>query len=435
MIERFSFQLRNEGAIALLLLFALAIALSTFFSPIAHADYQRLEKIVAVVEDGVILQSELDARILSLRKDLMQSSSPIPPDDIFREKVLEQLIIEKIQIQLAEKNGMHVSDSALTETMEKIAAQNGKSLNEFKQVVESDGIVYKELREQIRTNLLLSRIRQRMVSNRINITEQDVENYLNSAEGQEKLSSSFHFLHVLVSDKNKADELYLKLNKGADFQTTANNYGAVTDLGKRKLEQLPSLFVDVAKTMEINQIAKPIESPSGYHIIKLIEKQGGDHKIVKQTLVRHILIKPNEIRSKDDALHLIQDIRQQIVDGKKFEDMARTYSEDAVSANDGGELGWTGDGDFVPEFETVMNATEKGQLSEPFYSVFGWHILEVTDRREHNIGKEFQLDQARSILQQQQFETEIQLWLREIRQDAYVEIKTENSGLPSEQKP
>ena len=208
-----------------------------------------------------------------------------------------------------------------------------------------------------------------------------------------------------------------------NFLKEAKKTGKEGDLGWRKIEQLPTLFMESAQQLKIGEVAKPIKNESGFHIIKLLDKKGGDHKIVAQTKARHILIKPNEIRSKDEAQHMIEDILNQIAKGKDFAEMARTYSEDPVSANDGGNLGWSAKGEFVPEFDKVMESSEIGAISTPFYSTYGWHILEVTERRDENIGKEFQLNQARSILQQKQFEDEIQLWLREIRQDAYVKIK------------
>jgi peptidyl-prolyl cis-trans isomerase SurA len=390
---------------------------------LSMAEYQSLEKVIAVVEEGVILKSQLEERISTVRADLLKTSRPIPPDDIFREKILDQLILETIQLQLAEKNGIRVSDSTLGDTMEKIAQQNGKSLSEFKVMLEEEGLIYKEIRNQVRKDLLLSRLRQKMVANRINITEQDVKNYLGSTEGQEKLSGAYQLAHILIATEAQANELYKKVKEGADFYNSAKKYGEPNDLGLRKVEQLPTIFVDPAKKLQIGEVSEPIKSPSGFHLVKLIDQKGGDYKLVNQTEVRHILIKPNEIRSKEDAKHLIDDIRLQIISGKSFGELARTYSEDPVSASDGGDLGWSNQGDFVPEFDTVMQDSEIGEISKPFYSTYGWHILEVTDRREHNVGKEYQLNQARAILQQEQFENEIQLWLREIRQDAFVEIK------------
>ncbi len=392
-------------------------------SSLIHAEYKSLEKIIAIVEDTVILQSELDEKIKLVRNDIIQNGRMMPPDEILYEQILEQLILESIQMQLAEKNGIRVSDSTLSDTMNKIAQQNGKNLDEFKLMVEADGMDYGELRKEIRKNLILSRLRQKLITNRINITEQDVKNYLNSKEGKEKLSASYRLDHVLVDNKANAEALLKKLKDGADFKSTASQFGRYTDLGLRKIEQLPTLFVEPAQKLQLNEISEPIASASGYHLIKLVDKQGGDYKMVSQTKVRHILIKPNEIRSKSDAEHLINDIRAQIIEGEDFAEFAKTYSEDPVSASDGGELGWSNPGDYVPEFESTMNALAIGVVSTPFYSTFGWHILEVMERREHNVGKEFQLNEARGILQQRQFEDELQLWLREVRQDAFVEIK------------
>lgn len=403
-----------------------------FYSSVTFAEFQSLDRIVAIVEDGVILQSQLDERINTIRTEILKSSRPLPPENILQEQILEQIILEKIQLQLAERAGIRIDDSTLSDTMEKIAAQNNKTLSEFKVMVEADGLNYREVRERIRNDLILSRLRQKMVINRINITEQDVKNYLSSSEGQEKLSSAYHLLHILLPNAQEQDAYALskKLNAGADFIKETKKYGNANDLGWRKIEQLPTLFVEPAQKLTIGEVSQPIKSDSGLHIIKLVDKQGGDHKVVAQTRVRHILVKPNEIRSQEDAKHMIDDLRAQIINGKDFAELARTYSEDPVSANDGGNLGWSKPGDFVPQFETAMADIAIGEVSEPFYTNFGWHILEVLERRDFNIGKEFQLNQARSILQQKQFEDEIQLWLREIRQDAFVEIKGKEEITP-----
>ncbi len=403
----------------------LAAGVLCLYSSFAFSEFQSLDSVVAVVEDGVILKSQLDKRVNDITSEIVRSAQPMPPYKVIQEQILDKLILETIQLQLAKKNGIRVSDNTLSDTMEKIARQNGKNLSEFKQTVEAEGINYRDLRKRIRNDLIVSRLRQKMVANRITITAQDVTNYLNSPEGKNKLSASFRLGHILLSeaDEDQANAFYEALMANNNFEEEAQKTGKPYDLGLRKLEQLPTLFVEPAQELEINEIARPIKSGSGYHIIKLLDKQGGDHKVVAQTRARHILIKPNEIRGKEEAKQTIDDIRAQILAGKSFADMARTYSEDPVSANDGGNLGWAQAGDFVPAFDRVMSDLEIGKISEPFYSTFGWHIMEVLERRNENIGKEHQLNQARAILQQKQFEEEIQLWLREIRENAYVEIK------------
>jgi len=393
-----------------------------------HAAFQPLESVIAIVEDDVILRSELEHRKNLLSQELYKAGRALPPAEQFQKEILEQLIIEKIELQLAQQNGIRIDDATLSDTMEKIAAQNGKSLADFKIMVEAEGMVYKDLRDRIRNELTLTRLRQRMITNRISVTEQDVRNYLNSPEGQIQLSAAYRLGHILISGNNSQSEqqalaLSEKISNGADFISEAKKFNANPDLGWRKIEQLPTPFVEPVKIMQVGEVSKPIKSESGFHIIKLLDKQGGDHKIVAQTRARHILIKPNEIRSEQEALHLITDIRDQIINGKSFSEMARTYSEDPISANDGGDLNWSAPGDYVAQFETVMNALPIGELSPPFLSAFGWHILEVQERREHNMGKDHQMNQARAILQQKQFENELQLWLREIRQNAFVDIK------------
>ncbi len=415
--------------------FFISALLSTllFFSVMpfnkVHAEIEPLESIIAIVEDDVILKSQLEQRMQTLTLEFHKAGRTLPSRELFRKEVLEQLILEKIELQLAQLNGIRVDDATLSGTMEKIAAQNNKSLADFKLMVEEEGMNYKELRERIRNDMTLNILRQRMITNRISVTEQDVKNFLNSPDGQTQLSAAYRLGHILISNSNAQSEqdalaLSKKLSDGADFLSEAEKFSPNADLGWRKIEQLPTLFIDPVKKMKLGEVSAPIKSESGYHIIKLLDKQGGDHKIVAQTRARHILIKPNEVRSGQDSLHMITDIRNQIINGKSFAEMARTYSEDPVSANDGGDLNWASPGDYVPQFEAVMNQLPIGEVSEPFVSGFGWHILEVMERREHNIGKEFQMNQARSVLQQQQFENELQLWLREVRQNAFVDIKS-----------
>lgn len=395
------------------------------------AEFTSLDQVVAIVEEGVILESELQKRIDSITINLKNNNQIVPGKDRLKKDMLDKLILESIQLQLANKNGIRVDDNSLHSTMGKIAKQNNKSLSEFEKMVEEEGLSYEDLRGKIRRDLIMSRLQQKVISNRISITAQDVKNYLSSNEGKTNLSASYRLGHILIAKdndiniaKSKSDELMKKLNTGGDFQKLATQLGQNADLGWRKSDELPTMFHDKVIEMEIGELSIPIKSESGYHLLKLLDKKGGDHKIVQQTNVRHILIKPNEIRTQEDAHQMILDIREQIMGEKSFKAMARTYSEDPVSATEGGTLGWSNPGDFVSQFETVMNQTKLNEISEPFLSNFGWHILQVEGRRNQNIGKEFQTNQARSILQNEQFDEELALWLREIRQDAFVEIKT-----------
>jgi len=391
-----------------------------------YAQFESIDSIAAIVEEGIILKSQLDERVNTIKHNLANASRPIPSDIEIQKEILEQLILETIQLQLAEKSGIRINDNTLSDTLEKIAKQNGKDLQGFKEMVEEDGLTYKDVRNRVRNDLIIGRLRQRIITNRITISSQDVANYLQSPEGIEKLSASYRLGHILLKNKSEdeAQALVASFRNNQNFETEASKRNSSFDLGWRKLEELPTPFVESSKILTIGEIAEPIKTPSGYHIIKLLDKKGGDHKIIAQTRARHILIKPNEIRDRTDSKQTIIDIRQQIVNNEKdFAEMARTYSEDPVSGNDGGNLGWSAAGDFVPVFEKNMNDLDINEISEPFFSTFGWHIIQVLERRQENIGKEHQLNQARAALQKKYYEEEIQLWLREIRENAFVEIK------------
>lgn len=405
---------------------------------------QTLDRVVAVVDDDIILQSELLSRASQIRVQMAKRNTPIPPDENkLLEQVLDRMVVESIELQMAEKGGIKVDDNSINETLGNIARQNRLSLEQFQQAIEQeDGMSFKAFREQIRREMTVSQLRQRRVGNRVKITDQDIAGFLGSELGKANLAPDFHLGHILIAvdesaDENArslaratADEVYRNLKNGADFAAMAVSYSGDDkaleggDLGWRKAGQLPTLFADVVVDMQKGDISEPIKSASGFHIIKVLDIRGGSEMVVAQAQVRHILVKPNEIRSDADARALVDDIRSRLVDKKEdFGSLAKTYSDDTGSALQGGSLGWVNPGTMVGEFEKVMNSQPLHSISEPFRSQFGWHILEVTDKRNQDMSTEFKRNRARQMLYKRKFDEDLATWLREIRQDAYVEIK------------
>lgn len=417
------------------LLAGLLLSLSTTLM----AAPQSLDRVVAVVDDDIIMETELLERTAAIRVRMRDQNTPLPPTDVLMEQVLERMIVESIELQLAEKAGIRVNDNQLNETLANIARQNNMSTESFRETVLKEGMSWPGLRDQIRRELTVNQLRQRRVGGRIQITDQDVNNFLNSEIAKTNLAPDYRLGHILIAindntNPEAAEEtallVYQKLAEGADFAAMAVQYsGGETalsggDLGWRKAAQLPTLFSDTVLDMKAGEVSTPIRSASGFHIIKVLELRGGTEQIVQQTKTRHILVKPNEIRSEQETVKLINDIHDQLTaDPEQFESLAKTYSDDPGSALQGGDLGWVNPGTMVPEFEQRMQQAKIGTVSEPFRSDFGWHVLQVTERRSQDMSEEFRRGRARQMLQKRRFDEELDGWLREIRQNAYVEIK------------
>ncbi len=349
--------------------------------------------------------------------------------------------MENLQLAMAERAGIKIDDNSLTAALADIAKQNKVSLAQFQAQLDSTpGSSYAEVREQVRREMMINRLRQRRMQDRIRITEQDVQNFLKSPQGQAELATEYRLGHILIAlpepatpeqiaaAQSKAEALVSALKGGADFAQQAaansNTESALKggDLGWRKAAQLPSLFTEPVAGMKVGEIAGPLRTPGGFHIVKLLDKRG-DQMMVSQYRVRHILIKPNEIRSSDEARQELQAVHDKIAAGASFADMAKTYSEDPGSARNGGDLNWVSPGDMVPEFDKQMQATPQGQLSPVFQSAFGWHILEVQGQRQQDMSEQFRANMARQALYGRQYDEELANWLRELRSEAFVDIK------------
>ena len=407
----------------------------------AFSEYVKLDGIVAVVDEDVVLASELLERINLVRESMIQNKVPMPERDVFVGQVLDRLIIENIQLQEANNRGVVIDDQTLSQAVQQFAESNGQTVKEFVVGLESQGTSYRKFREDIRLEMTLSRLQRGMINQRISISDQDISGLLNSPFYKDFFSDEYSLGHIrldladnpLETDKERligeADNIVEQLRDGEDFgkiaaakssSSTALDGGS---LGWRRAGEIPSLFAEIALEMEIGDISDPIVSGSAVHIIKLIERRGAGMQELSQTLVSHILIKPSEIRSDKESRDLSESIYRQLLQGSEFAALAKQYSDDPGTALNGGSLGWSEEGQFVPEFSEVMGKTETGQLSEPFLSPFGWHVLRVDDRRVQNISDEARREMAIDILFKRRFEEERQEWLKEIRDEAYVEIR------------
>ena len=417
------------------------LLVTSLLSSKAFSEYIKLDGIVAVVDEDVVLASELLERINLVRESMIQNKVPMPERDVFVGQVLDRLIIENIQLQEANNRGVVIDEQTLSQAVQQFAESNGQTVEEFVVGLESQGTSYRKFREDIRLEMTLSRLQRGMINQRISISDQDISGLLNSPFYKDFFSDEYSLGHIRLdltdnpseTDKERliaeADDIVEQLRGGEDFgkiaaakssSSTALDGGS---LGWRRAGEIPSLFAEIALEMKIGDISDPIVSGSAVHIIKLIERRGAGMQELSQTLVSHILIKPSEIRSDEESRDLSESIYRQLLQGSEFAALAKQYSDDPGTALNGGSLGWSEEGQFVPEFSEVMGKTETGQLSEPFLSPFGWHVLRVDDRRIQNISDEARREMAIDILFKRRFEEERQEWLKEIRDEAYVEIR------------
>jgi len=407
----------------------------------ALAQTQQLERVVAIVDDDIILASEYQDRMRQVTENLQRQKVEMPPQEVLARQVLDRLILERIQLRMGERAGVRISDDQLNEALTNMARQNGATLEQFRAQIEAEGGSYAALREQVRQEMVLSRVQQGNVRSRVQVTEQEVDDYLASEEGQKRTAAVYHIGHLLLPlakdatmEQERAAMAYMeglrsRLAPGNAFErfmrAPEKTPYAFTggDLGWRLAGDLPSVFLDAVPALETGAISAPVRSASGLHLVKLFEKRGGSGQLTQQTRVRHILIKPSEVRSDEQARQLAAQLRERVLAGEDFAKLAREFSEDIGSAREGGELGWTSAGQMVPEFEQAMNQTGAGEISAPVRSSFGWHVLQVEERRTQDLSDEMKRNQARNILFGQKYEDELNTWLQKIRDEAFVEIK------------
>ncbi|MBP8202292.1 MAG: peptidylprolyl isomerase [Pseudomonas sp.] len=412
-----------------------------FLGTAAHAEVRPLNRVVAIVDSDVVMQSQLDARLREVQQTITQRGAALPPNDVLSQQVLERLIIENIQLQIGERSGIRITDEELNQAIGTIAQRNAMTLEQFQAALAKDGLSYTDARDQVRREMIISRVRQRRVAERVQVTDQEVQNFLASDLGKMQLSEEFRLANILIpvtegassEDIQAADrqarELYQQLQQGADFAQLAIARSASEtaleggEMGWRKAGQLPPPFDTMLSALSVGQVTEPMRTPGGFIMIKLLEKRGGDSQVRDEVNVRHILIKPSEIRTEAETERLVERLYQRILAGEDFAELAKNFSEDPGSALNGGTLSWIDPNVLVPEFREVMNSTPAGELSKPFKSPFGWHVLEVMGRRATDSSAQFREQQAMTVLRNRKYDEELQAWLRQIRDEAYVESK------------
>ncbi|AOY00531.1 molecular chaperone SurA [Jeongeupia sp. USM3] len=418
----------------------LAVMLSTLLAPLANAAIETVDRVIAVVNRGVITQDELNDRITSVRQNLANQKIQPPPEDVLKQQVLERMITDLIQVQYAGAMGMKADDAALDRAIGRIAEQNKMSLPQFRATLEKQGMSWKNFREDIRREMMISRLKEREIDSKIIVTDSEVDDYLKLNAGKTKVEYKLQHILISVPENASPDQIQQRrlraqaakqeVSSGADFSAVAAKFSTAPDatsggqLGWRPAGSLPQAFTDLLDKLQPGDSTDIIRSPAGFHIMKLVDKREQNPKeIVTQTRARHILIKTNELVSDTDARQRLVQLRDRIVNGgAKFEDMARAYSDD-TSASKGGDLGWVNPGETVPDFEQAMNALQPNQISQPVHSPFGYHLIQVLERRQQDVTQERERFRVRQELKQRKAEEQYEDWLRQQRDRAYVDIR------------
>ena len=405
-----------------------------------HTQRVLLDRVIALVDQDVVLQSELDLRIADIRNSAARDNRTLPPEEEITEDILEALIIESIQLQMAEQVSIRFDDDTLNRVLANMAQNNNMSFEQYIAALEANG-VYLQTRDQVRRQMTLQELQRGMVNRRITITDQEINNFLNSEMGKEVMAADYFIDHMLIpfnsteSDQERdaklkySADLISRISEGENFLDvrTAARQSSIfpiesTEFGWRKAENLPNLFSEIVKEMEEGAIEGPIVAGNGYHIIFLAGKRGGTEQIIKQTNIRHIMLTPNEIRNEQQTISEINELRDRIIEGEDFATIARQHSDDASSVVGGGDLDWVNEGGMPSEFEIIVNQLEENVISEPFETITGWHIAEVLGRRETDLSDEYSRSQAEQALRNRKFDLELQNWLIEIREEAFVEF-------------
>jgi peptidyl-prolyl cis-trans isomerase SurA len=398
-----------------------------------------VDRIVAVVNDEVITQNDLSERVNLVVKQLQRGGSQVPPSDVLNRQILERMINDLLQVQLAKENGIKVDDATLDKTIERIAQENTLSMTDFRAALDRDGVKFPRFREDIRQEILLSRLREREVDNAVVVTDAEVETEVAREAKEATSDSEYRLSHILVMVQQQATPEQIEqrrrravlalteLRKGANFAQVAATYSDAPDalqggnLGWRSSARLPQLFLDVIDKMQPNDVSDIMRSPNGFHIVKLLEKRGKAATTgVQQTHVRHILVRPKEGLSDAEARAKVEKLRKTIEGGADFAEVAKTNSDDASAAK-GGDLGWVAPGDTVPEFEKVMNALKDNEVSQPVQTPFGWHLVQVLGRRSDEMSADRKKIVARQAIRQRKADEAYQDWIRQSRDRAFVE--------------
>lgn len=400
-----------------------------------------LDGIAAVVEDDIILESELAREVFAITTKLKANNVQLPPEEVMYKQVLERLIIDKLQSQLAEKAGVKVNDEMVDASLENIAQQNGMDMQSFKTEISKQGMDYEVFKENVRKEIVINQLRSHEIGSRIKVSEQEIDHYLETEISTQDQKVQYLLGHILISvsegasageiqaERTEALSVIEQLREGADFKQMAVSVSDGANalqgggLGWRTLNQVPTLFVDVVKSMDKGDIADPIRSPGGFHILKLMDSTGVVSHVITETKARHILIKTNELINDAEARKRLEAIAGRIADGDDFAILAKANSDDTGSAINGGDLGWVTPGLLVPPFEKAMSELEINEISQPVQTQFGWHVIQVLDRRTKDNREQQKKNQARDEIRKRKIEEETELWLRRLRDEAYVDIR------------
>jgi peptidyl-prolyl cis-trans isomerase SurA len=432
----------SRHLLALLFTLAAEIAIA---QQVAHIGrIAPIDRIIAVVNEEVITQKELDEMLGHTIRQLQTRGVQAPAHDVLEKQLLERFIITRLQLQMAKETGLAVSDTDLDDTLRRIAKENKMSLPELYTALERDGINFNKFRDEIRNELIVTRLKEREVNNRITVTEGEVDNFLHNQEISGAGVIEYRLAHILVQlperaegpqieiKYRRAEAALTKLKNGVEFAQVAAEFSDAADAMKggvldwRPSTQLPTKFAEVLASMQPGGLTSVIQSPNGFYIFKLLERRGQKAAtvIITQTQARHILVKTNELTSASDAKRRIIDLKERLDNGGSFQELAKLHSEDA-SASSGGSLGWISPGDTVPEFEQALNSLQPGQISEPVQSPFGWHLIQVVERRTLDVSSEQQRKTARQSIHARKADTAFQEWLQRLRDRAYVEYRLE----------
>ena len=435
--------MRSNLAIVLLIACGTALAQSGRPERAAAARIALVDRIVAVVNKEVITQYELAARMNRVLKDLQRRGTSLPERGEIERQVLERLIAEKVQLQFARETGLRVDDLELDRTVNRVAEGNKLSLTEFRNTLERDPIRFDAFREELRNEILITRLREREVTSKITVSEGEIENFLLEQSERKDTATEYSIAHILVrvpeqaspeqleARRARAEEALKRLKDGADFAQLAAAYSDAPDalqggvMGWRSQERLPELFVEALAKLRPGDVSNVLRSPAGFHVLKLVEMRGaGAPLLVEQAHVRHILVRTNELVSEDDARRKLSNLRERIVNGVNFAELARLNSDDS-SASRGGDLGWVYPGDTVPEFERAFMDLKQMEVSQPVKTPFGWHLIQVLERRTADMSSDRRRVEARKALLDRKGDEAYQEWLRQLRDRAYVELRLE----------
>jgi peptidyl-prolyl cis-trans isomerase SurA len=404
---------------------------------------QLLDRVAAVVNDGVVLQSEVDEKLAAVKDNLRSKGQEMPPDAVIRQQILESLIVQEAEAQRADRAGIKVSDETLNNAMTEVAQRNGITLQQLPLALAAQGIDYASYRDSMRRELTLRLLQQRDVVTKISITPREIDQYLDRQTHHPSANAEYNVSHILIAvpqeattaqleaAQKKADDIYQRAKGGEDFAKLAiansNSQTALDggELGWRKGTELPTVLADTVLSLKVGDVSAPVRAPTGFHIVRLNEMRNLEKKdVVEQVRVRHILMRTNELQDDATVKQKLDNLRKRILAGEDFGALAQVSSQDVGSAADGGDMGWTTSDTFVPEFTKVVDDLKVDEISEPFRTQYGWHIAQVTGRRKYDDTKELQRKQAADQIRASKVDEETELWLRRLRDDAYVDLKS-----------